>query len=103
MFKVITFVRLTEKGQVLPPDKAPTVLAKVNEIIKAYSGKVELMYATTGRFDFLTIVDYPDQPTAFKAHTKISELGLFHLESMTALPIEAYLEAVAEKKVLVAV
>lgn len=103
MFKTITFAKLTEKGQLLPPEKAPTVLAKVNEIVKIYGGKVDLMMATTGRFDFVTLTEYPDEPAAFKARTKIMELGLFHLESTSAFPVEAYIEAVMEQKVPVTV
>ncbi|HET7419407.1 MAG TPA: GYD domain-containing protein [Candidatus Dormibacteraeota bacterium] len=103
MFKTITFARLTEKGQQLPPEKAPIVLAKVNEIVKAYGGKVEYMWATIGRFDFVSLTEYPDEPAAFKARTKIMELGLFHLETTAAFPVEAYIEALKEQKVLVAV
>lgn len=103
MIKTITLVKLTEKGQVLPPDKAPAVLGKVNEIVKTYGGKVEFMVATSGRFDFVTLIEYPDAPTAFKARTKIMELGFFHLESMNVFPVEAYIEAVKEQKVLAAV
>jgi uncharacterized protein with GYD domain len=103
MLKQITFARLTEKGQVLPPEKAPIVLAKVNEIVKIYGGKVESMWATTGRFDFVTLAEYPDESAAFKARTKIMELGFFHLESLSAFPIEDYLAAVKEQKVLIAV
>ncbi len=103
MIKTITFVKLTEKGMLLPPEKAPAVLAKVNEIVKTYGGKVELMLATTGRFDFVAINEYPDEPAAFKARTKITELGFFHLESMNVFPVEAYIEAVKEQKVPVTV
>lgn len=103
MIKFITFVKLTEKGQLLPPEKAPIVLAKVQEITKAYGGKVEFMWATTGRYDFVSLAEYPDEPAAFKARTKIMELGLFHLESMVAFPVEAFIEAVKEDKVLVTV
>lgn len=103
MVKQFTFARLTEKGQLLDPEKAPAALAKVNEIVLAYKGKIEQIWATTGRFDFVTVTEYPDEEAAFKARTKIMELGLFHLESAAAFPIEAYLEAVIEKKVLVTV
>jgi uncharacterized protein with GYD domain len=103
MVKTITFAKLTEHGQLLPPEKAPMVLAKVQEIVKAYGGKIEWMFATPGRYDFVTLAEYPDEPAVFKARTKLMELGFFHLESTMAFPIEAYIEAVAEKKVLVAV
>jgi uncharacterized protein with GYD domain len=101
--KFITFAKLTEKGQLTPPEKVPAVLAKVLEIVKIYEGKVEYMWATTGRYDFVTFIEYPNEEYAFKARTKIMELGVFHLESMVAFPVEAYIEAVAEKKVPVLV
>lgn len=103
VLKFITFAKLTEKGLVTPPEKAPAYLAKIQEIVKVYGGKVEFMWATTGRYDFVTLAEYPTEESAFKARTKILELGLFHLESTIAFPIEAYFEALAEKKVLVAV
>ena len=103
MFKTITFVKLTEKGQVLPPDKAPVILAKIQEIVKIYGGKVEFMWATTGRYDFVTLAEYPDEMAAFKSRVKITELGLFHLENAVVFPIEVYVSALAEKKELVAV
>ncbi len=87
----------------LGPEKVPAALAKVQEIVKVYGGKIEWIFATTRRYDFVTMAEYPDEPAAFKARTKIMELGLFHLESASAFPIEAYIEAAAEKKVLVAV
>ncbi len=103
MVRFITFAKLTEKGQLTPPEKAPAVLAKVEEIIRAYDGKVEFMWATIGRYDFVSLAEYPDEEFAFKARTKIMELGLFHLESTIAFPVETYIKAVAEEKVLVAV
>jgi uncharacterized protein with GYD domain len=103
MLKFITFAKLTEKGQVLPSEKAPAVLAKVQEIVRVYGGKVEFMWATTGRYDFVTLAEYPTEEAAFKARTKIMELGLFHLETTIAFPVESYIEALAEKKVLITV
>ncbi len=103
MLKFITFAKLTEKGQLMAPEKAPAVLAKVQEIVRTYGGKVEYMWATIGRYDFVTFAEYPNEESAFKARTKIMELGLFHLESTIAFPVETYIEALAEKKVLVTV
>ncbi len=48
MLKFITFAKLTEKGQLMTPEKAPAVLAKVQEIVRTYGGKVEYMWATIG-------------------------------------------------------
>ncbi len=103
MERFVTFSKLTEKGQALPPAEAAAVLAKVLEIVQAYGGKMEQILATTGRYDFVSVVDYPDAESGFKAHTKITQLGLFTLESATAFPIETFISAVLEEKVAVAV
>lgn len=55
--------------------------------------------ATSGRFDFVTIAEYPDDEMAFKARVQIQELGLFHLESGPVFPVETYLKALVEEKV----
>jgi uncharacterized protein with GYD domain len=101
MVTFITFAKFTEKGQVYPPEKAPEILNKVTEIAQAYGGRILNIWATGGRYDFVTLTQYPDQELAFKARTKILELGLFHLDSTPVFPVETFLEAVAEKKVLV--
>ena len=103
MLKFITFAKLTEKGQMLPPDKSPATLAKVQEIVNTYGGKLESMWATSGKYDFISVAAYPDEISAFKARTKITELGLFHLDSTVIFPIESFMEAVADKKVLLTV
>ena len=103
MFTTIAFCKLTEKGKTMPPAKAPEVLAKTQEIAKAYGGKFKEIYATTGRYDFVVLAEYPDDLSGFKAFVKINELGLFHMESTLAFPVETYLEAAKDSKVLVAV
>ena len=103
MVKFITFAKLTQTGQVLPPEKVPTYLAKIQEIVRTYGGKIEFMYAMSGRYDFVSLAEYSDDLSAFKARTKIMELGLFHLESTVVFPIETWMAAVAENKVLVTV
>jgi uncharacterized protein with GYD domain len=103
MIKHITFCKLTEKGQMLPPEKAPLALLKTKEIAGVYGGKFNEIWATTGKYDFVVLAEYPDEIAAFKAYVKINELGLFHMESAVAFPVETYLEAVKETKVLVAV
>ncbi len=103
MVTIITFIKLTEKGQLLPPEKAAETLAKVNEITQAYGGKISQIWASGGRYDFVSLTEYPDEEMAFKSRTKIMELGLFHMESTPVFPIEKFLEAVAEQKVLVTV
>jgi uncharacterized protein with GYD domain len=103
MIKFITLSRLTDKGRTLPPEKAPESLAKVTQIVQHYGGHFIDIFATTGKYDFISLVEYPDEESGFKAHTKITELGLMTLESSTYFPIDKFIEASLESKELVAV
>jgi uncharacterized protein with GYD domain len=103
MIKVITLCKLTEKGKLLPPEKAAVVLAKTQEITAAYGGKIKEIFASSGRYDFVVLTEYPDELSGFKAYVKTNELGLFHMESMDVFPVETFIEAMKESKVLVAV
>lgn len=99
MFTFVTFLKLTEKGQTIAPDEAAKVLATTKGIAEAYGGKVLQIWATTGRYDFVSLSEYSDPELAFRARTKMMELGLFHLESASAFPIETFLAAVQDSKV----
>jgi len=103
MVKIVTVSKLTEKGQVLPPEKAPEILAKVMEITKMYGGKFESLLATNGRYDFVTITEYPSELEAFKRRDQGGRggkhrrhwNGSLHLERVDAATVRGrcYLQA----------
>ena len=71
MVMTLTFAKLTEHGQLLPPEKVPAVLAKVQEVVRTYGGKIEWMFATTGRYDFITMAEDPKLGVRHKRNASI--------------------------------
>ena len=65
MFTYVGLIQLTEQGRE-HMDKVPQHIAKFREIVEFEGGKVERLLAFMGPWDFLTIVTYPDNETAFR-------------------------------------
>jgi uncharacterized protein with GYD domain len=91
--KFITFVKLTDEGRKHLPD-AKEVLRRVYELTESFDGKIVSMWATTGRYDFISVAEYPTAEMALKAHTKLLEFGYFLVESSDAFDMETFLAAV---------
>jgi len=65
------------------------------EIEKA-GGRLINAYALLGRYDFLYIVEFPDEKSALKVLLKTVMKGRVAPESMVAIPLEGFFEAVKE-------
>jgi len=70
------------------------VLGKVNDLVASFDGKVEATWATTGRYDFISVAEFPTAEAALKAHTKFLEIGYFLAESAEAFDMETFLASV---------
>jgi len=52
--------------------------------------KVEKLFATLGRYDYLAIFDAPDHTVAFKIATDINSLGILETETWPVIPYDDY-------------
>ncbi len=91
--KHVTLIKLTEEGRKHLPE-AKDVFAKSTELVDSLGGKFVGIWATTGRYDFVVVVEYPAADAALKAHTKLLETGFFVLESCEAFDMDAFLATV---------
>src|SRR6266545_576906 len=71
-------------GRICVPH-APEYLEKFREIIKEEEGILEDVYALMGPWDFVALVQYPDNEAAFRALAKIGKLEVVKTETF---PIE---------------
>ena len=92
MFTYIGLVRLTEEGQEKLPE-APKYLEKIEKIITEEGGTLEDVYAIMGPWDFLAIVKYPDNETAFRVLAKIGMLEVVKTETFPAEKVNIFLKA----------
>ena len=89
MFTFVGLVRLTEEGQEKLPE-APKYLDKIRKIIEEEGGVLEDVYAVMGPWDFLAILKYPDNETAFRAHAKIAMLEVMRTETFPAEKVDVF-------------
>ena len=103
MQKYLTFMRLTDKGQMMPPEKIGDVYKQMLAITESFGGKTLEIWATAGEYDFVTIAEFPSDEASFKARIKLNQLGVARLDGGPTYPVETYLAAATEKRELVTV
>ncbi len=92
MFTYVGLIQLTEEGRE-HLDEAPKYLEKIREIIVAEGGELERVLAFMGPWDFLAIVKYPDNETAFRVLAKIGKLEVVKTETFPAEDVEVFWKA----------
>jgi uncharacterized protein with GYD domain len=82
------FVMLTT----LTPDGVKTLksnpnrVGEVNKEVEQIGAKVISQYATLGRYDFVTIVEAPDEKTMAKVSVELGSRGTMSSQTLAAIP-----------------
>ncbi len=93
--------RLTDEGAEKiqsQPDRIKTVDAELD----AMGVHVKAQYALLGAYDFLTIVEAPDQKAVMRAATEIASRGSVRVQTMPAVPIDKFITMFDEKRLVAA-
>ena len=93
MAKYILLSTLTESGRKTIRDK-PERIKEVNVEVEAYGVKVLEQYAVLGPYDFVTIVDAPDDEAIFKTSVDLGSSGTVKIMSMPAITIDELIETI---------
>lgn len=92
--RYVTLIKLSDEG-VKKFSEADKLFAKSLEISEKIGGKVLETYALGGRYDFVSIAEYPTPELAFEARIKLLELGIFErLEGYEAFDMDLFLAKV---------
>lgn len=91
--KHVTLMKLTDEGRKHLPE-GKDVFVKATELTDSFGGKIEGIWMTTGRYDFIAVVEYPTADAGLKAYTKLLETGFFLMESSDAFDMDAFLASV---------
>jgi uncharacterized protein with GYD domain len=81
----------------LGPDGAATLrenpdrLLAVNAEVEAMGARVVEQYALLGPYDFLNILEAPDEITMSRVATMLSARGTVKTLTITAIPVEEYI------------
>ena len=90
--KHVTIIKLTDEGRKQLPE-AKDVFVKATEVVDSLDGKSMAIWATTGRYDFVTCVEYPTAEAGLKAYTPLLETGFSLRESSAAFDRDTSLAA----------
>jgi len=81
----------------LTPDGVQTVknnpsrIREVNHEVEQLGAKVVAQWAVLGRFDFVNIVEAPDEATMARVSLELGSRGTAHYESLAAIPIDDFI------------
>jgi uncharacterized protein with GYD domain len=70
----------------------PDRLREVNQEIERMGGHVTDQYALLGPYDFITILEAPDNATVAKISVAMGARGTVRIVSLPATPVEEFIE-----------
>ena len=69
----------------------PQRIKEVNRELEQIGARVLHQWATLGRFDFVNIVEAPDEATMARVSLELGSRGTVHYETLSALPIDDFI------------
>jgi uncharacterized protein with GYD domain len=71
----------------------PSRLREVNKEIEQLGASVKAQWAVLGRFDFVNIVEAPDEKTMARVSLELGSRGTARYESLVAIPVDDFIAA----------
>lgn len=97
MPQYILLSNLTDEGWKTVKEK-PERIKEVNKELQAYGVKVLSQYAVLGPYDFVNIVEAPDNETIAKVSIELGSRGTIKILSMPAIPIDDFITPIKKKR-----
>jgi uncharacterized protein with GYD domain len=66
----------------------PGRVAEVNSEVEQIGAKVLAQYATLGQYDFITVVEAPDEKTMAKVSVELGSRGTMTSQTLAAMPAD---------------
>ncbi|MFQ5553567.1 MAG: GYD domain-containing protein [Thermoplasmata archaeon] len=82
----IRLVRMTEQGRKDMRENPGWLADEALKILEEHGGKRLQTWATLGRYDFIVVIEAPDDKTMMQISAKIGALGGAHVETLAAIP-----------------
>ena len=92
----ILLSKLTDEGWKTVREK-PERIKEVNRELEAMGVKVVHQYATLGSYDFVNIVEAPDNKTIARVSIEMGSRGTIQITSVPAIPIDEFITAIKKK------
>jgi uncharacterized protein with GYD domain len=89
----LMLAKLTPEG-VQTIKNSPSRIREVNREIEQLGATVTAQWATLGRFDFVNVVDAPDEQTIARVSLELGARGTVRYETLSAIPIDEFIDAI---------
>jgi len=89
----ILLSKLTDEGRRTIKSK-PERIKEVNKEMEAMGGKVLAQYAVLGGYDFVTIMEAPDNETVAKISIEMGARGTVQITSLPAIPVDDFIKKI---------
>ncbi len=73
--------------------KRPGRIREVNQEVENLGAKVLAQYALLGPYDFLTIVEAPDNETVTRVSVEMGSRGSVKIQTLAAIPIDEFIDS----------
>ncbi|WP_045215574.1 GYD domain-containing protein [Desulfonatronovibrio magnus] len=83
--------KLTDEGR-KTLKKKPERVMEVNKELEDMGVKVQQQFAVMGEYDFVNIVEAPDNETIMKMSVELGSRGSVQLLSLPALPVDEFIK-----------
>jgi uncharacterized protein with GYD domain len=71
----------------------PQRIREVNKEIEQLGATVKAQWAVLGRFDFVNVIEAPDEKTMARVSLELGSRGTARYESLAAIPVEEFIAA----------
>ena len=71
----------------------PTRIKEVNRELEQLGASVKAQWATLGQYDFVNVVEAPDEKTMARVSLELGSRGTARYESLAAIPIDEFIAA----------
>ena len=87
-----TYIMLAtlSSGGVQTVKNNPSRIKEVSKEVEQLGAVVKAQWATIGRYDFVSVVEVPDETTMARVSLELGSRGTGRYESMTAIPIDDF-------------
>jgi len=91
MASYIVLSTLTDEGRKTIKEK-PNRILEVNKELEKMGVKVKEQFAVLGPYDFVNIVEAPDNETVMKMSVELGARGSVQLLTLAAIPVEEFIK-----------
>jgi uncharacterized protein with GYD domain len=71
----------------------PQRVLEVNKEIEQLGATVKAQWAVLGRYDFVNVVEAPDEATIARVSMELGSRGTAHYETLSAIPVDDFISA----------